>query len=181
MFLQGKEVHYFDREEYFRSNLPDYEIYHNSFSYNPQKHKVIGEVTPIYMYWEPCMRRIWEYNKNIKIIVILRNPIERAYSGWRMEKLRNAENISFSEAIRNEIERCRESLSYQHRVYSYIDRGFYTEQVRRIFRLFPRQNCFFLKNEDLLDNHTKTLSRVFDFLEISKDVNIEPEILFSKK
>ena len=178
-FCREKEAHYFDREEYFRTGTPDYKIYHGFFDRDPQQHKVIGEVTPIYMYWEPCMKRIWEYNKNIKIIAILKNPIHRAYSGWRMEKLRNAENLSFPEATQNEVERCRENLPDRHRVYSYIDRGFYTEQVRRIFRFFPAQNCLFLKNEDLLNNHQKTLYEIFNFLGISKDVAIKPEIVFS--
>ena len=66
------------------------------------------------MYWHNAPRRIWQYNPDIKLIVILRNPIERAYSHWNMERSRNAEKLSFFDAIQSERDRCQEALSYQH-------------------------------------------------------------------
>ena len=67
-----KELHFFDNEKKFSSGKPDYSKYHDSF--NPQKlHKLLGETTPIYMYWNESPRRIWEYNPNMKLIVLLRN------------------------------------------------------------------------------------------------------------
>ena len=66
--------------------------------------------------------------------------------------------------IEKEPERCREALPSQHRVYSYIDRGFYAHQVRRLFNIFGRDNCLVLLNEELRNDHEKTLRRVFEFL-----------------
>ena len=80
-----KEVHFFDNKKFFNKNKPDYSKYHSFF--NPQSsHKLLGETTPIYMYWHDSPRRIWQYSPNMKIIVILRNPIDRAYSHWNMER-----------------------------------------------------------------------------------------------
>lgn len=161
-----KEVHFFDNEAAFRADSPDYTSYHSFFTLELQ-HKVVGEATPIYMYWRDAPRRIWQYNSDMKIIVLLRNPIDRAYSHWNMERQRNAETASFWESIRNEEERCREALPYQHRVYSYIDRGFYLEQLRRLWAYFPKKQVLVLRNEELQNNPNETLQKVFAFLGVS--------------
>jgi Sulfotransferase domain len=160
-----KEVHFFDSENIFRDNKPDYSDYHSAFS--PKiSHKILGEATPSYMYWYDAARRIWHYNPNMKLIVVLRNPIDRAYSHWNMERYRNAERLPFWDAIKNEQQRCRESLPYQHRVYSYTDRGFYLEQLRRLWFYFSKANVLILKNEFLKDQPNKTLNEVCKFLKV---------------
>lgn len=97
-FAQVKEVHFFDTDYLFKAPPPPYHIYHRHF-----KNKsgcIFGEATPIYMYWNPAIKRIKDYNPDMKLIFILRNPIERAYSHYIMEYKRDAETLSFSEAIR---------------------------------------------------------------------------------
>jgi len=91
------------------------------------------------MYWQNAPKRIWQYNPEMKIIIILRNPIERAFSHWNMERSRNAEHLSFWDAINTEKLRCQETLPLQNRVYSYIDRGFYIKQLENIWRYFPKK------------------------------------------
>jgi|SRR5579864_239363 len=154
-----KELHFFDREEENR----DYKKYQANFKPKSQ-HRVTGEASPIYMYWETAPYRIWKYNPKMKWILTLRNPVERAFSAWNMETKRGKEKLSFTEAIEKEVERCREALPLQHRVYSYIDRGFYAHQVHRLFNIFDKDNCLTLLNEDLRHDHEKTLRRVLEFL-----------------
>src|ERR1700740_530676 len=101
-----KELHYFDNEREF-SGRPDYEKYHTHFNPTPQ-HRVIGEASPIYMYWNTAPYRIWNYNPKMKWILVLRNPVERAFSAWNMEVSRGAEQLSFKDAIEHGAERCRE-------------------------------------------------------------------------
>jgi hypothetical protein len=161
-----KEVHFFDNEACFASGKPDYSGYHRRF--NPEKaHKALGEATPIYMYWNDAPRRIWEYNPGMKFILLLRDPIERAYSHWNMERIRNADPFSFWDAIKNEEARCREALPLQHRVYSYISRGLYTQQLHRLWAYFPRDRVLCLKSEDLKAGLDEALSRVCEFLRVS--------------
>jgi len=133
------------------------------------------------MYWYDSPKRIWQYNPQMKFIIILRNPIERAFSHWNMETGRGAESLSFSEAIRTEVERCRAALPLQHRVFSYIDRGFYTEQLRRIWHYFPREQTLVIKNEELRNDLQQTLGKISSFLGVSefegvahKDVHSRP-------
>lgn len=171
---KNKEVHFFDNEEVFKNSKVDYSLYHAAFNPLPH-HKVVGEATPIYMYWYDAPRRMYEYNPHLKLIVILRNPIERAFSHWNMERSRNAETLSFWEAIINENERCREALPYQHRVYSYVDRGFYLEQLRRLWTFFPVEQVLILRNEELRNSFRLTLNKVFRFLgvELMQDIKFK--------
>jgi len=160
-----KEVHYFDNEREFEST-PNYNNYHKHFP-RIKSNTLRGELTPIYLYWNDSMRRIYEYNKNMKIIILLRNPIERAYSHWNMERARNRECYPFYEALINEGQRSRESLPLQHRIFSYVDRGYYSEQIRRVRRYFKQENILILRHELLRDHMSITLTEIADFLQIS--------------
>ena len=167
-----KELHFFDRE----SDNTDYKSYHANFK--PEKqHRVIGEASPIYMYWETAPYRIGRYNPQMKWIIALRNPVERAFSHWNMERTRRKESLGFREAIEREAERAREALPLQHRVYSYVDRGFYAHQLRRLIGIFGRENCLVLLNEDLRGDHARTLGRVFEFLDVDP-ATISPSNIF---
>lgn len=172
-----KEVHFFDDETVFARQPVDYSLYHNAFSPSA-RHKIRGECTPIYMYWHNAMERIWQYNPAMKIIIILRNPIERAFSHWNMERSRNAEPLSFWDAICNERDRLQEALPFQHRVFSYIDRGMYVEQLQKILDLFPKHNVLVFKHEALKENPQKVLAEVFNFLGVSP-LLIENKTVFS--
>lgn len=162
-----KEVHYFDNEEYFRGIKPNYYHYHANFTVGLNE-KLYGESTPVYAHWDPAIRRIWEYNSAIKLILVLRNPVDRAYSHWNMIVQRGAESLDFHQAIRSEIDRCRAALPLQHRLYSYVSRGFYSEQIRRIWRFFPQDQVLILKSEDLKERNALTLEKVAAFLGIGK-------------
>lgn len=176
-----KEVHFFDNEELFRGKEADYSLYHACFTPDSSRRQVFGEATPIYMYWYPAPKRIWDYNPFMKWILILRNPIERAYSHWNMESNRGQESVPFLEAVKQERKRCREMLPEQHRVYSYVDRGFYTEQIRRIWHFFPVEQTLFIKSEELRHAPRVVLERVCDFLQVGKLLDVGCEIVHAGK
>ncbi len=174
---QTKEVHFFDNEDFFQKPDVNYSEYHNHFDFTAVK-KVYGEATPIYLYWDPCSKRIWKYNKNIKLIILLRNPIDRAFSHWNMEFDRNADTDTFFNCIRNEKDRLKEALTTQHRVYSYVDRGLYSQQIIRYKKYFPDDQLLFIKYENFITNQNSTLKKVFDFLKIDSDkYTLEEEII----
>ena len=173
-----KEVHFFDNDEYFLTNSSPYDKYHKFF--NPKKnHKVIGESTPIYMFWINAMERIFNYNPNIKLIIILRNPIERAFSNWNMEIQRKREKRTFLESIQYEIKQLNREIK-QNRTYSYLRRGFYTDQIKRILKIFKKKQLLCLKNENLRNKPEDTLSLVSDFLDISKFKNTQKISIHSR-
>ncbi len=166
-----KEVHFFDDDLPFKEKNVDYSIYHNFFENLDHKY-LYGEVTPIYIYWQNALKRIKNYNKNIKLVVIFRNPTLRAFSHWNMEVSRGAENRSFQECIISDI-----NSTSQDRITSYVDRGMYGEQISRLLELFKRDQLLFLKYEDFLQNQKATISEILNFLKLESLINIEEKII----
>lgn len=159
-----KEVHFFDNEGIDWS-LPNYNIYHEFFS-NAENHQIMGEATPIYMFWKNSLKRIHAYNPNMKLIVSLRNPAERAYSHWKMEVSRDIETLAFLDAIWTEQDRLVDEASW--RQFSYVKRGFYGEQLSRAISLFPKDNILVLQQEDLLKNAVAVTDKICDFLGVEQ-------------
>ena len=161
-----KELHFFDNENLnWQQPQELYAGYHAQFTEAPPD-SLWGEATPIYSYWWPAMARIWEYNPAMRLILCLRNPVERAYSHWAMETGRGWDSAPFPEAIATEAQRCREALPHQHRVFSYVSRGFYSEQLRRLWSFYPREQTLILRQEQLLEDPSSTLCSVHRFLGI---------------
>lgn len=158
-----KEIHYFDNEYNFRYHNVNYAKYHSFFKMT-QAHTIAGEVTPAYMYWDSAMKRIWEYNPEIKILILLRNPIQRAYSHWNMNRVKGAEQLSFLDAVSPRNERLRSKLPFQNKKFAYLDRGHYTSQIRRIFRFFPREQVLIKRSSSLSHDPVGTLAEIFGFL-----------------
>ena len=103
----------------------------------------------------------------MKFIVILRNPIERAFSQWNMQRTRGIEPLDFMEAVREEPRRIAESAPKQLRKFSYVDRGRYAEQLERAFRLFPRERFLVIKYEEFRARQREVVEAVFRFLGLS--------------
>lgn len=166
MFLREHKDIYMPKEEghFFDHLHTTYDKYHKLFK-NRKNSSLLGECTPIYMFWPGSMEKIQLYNPNIKIICLLRNPIDRAYSHYRMELRRGIETKFFKEALVFE-EKKLKKISDSRRYYSYIARGMYSWQIERIYKLFPKNNVLFIKSEDLLSDHDETLEVIFNFLEI---------------
>lgn len=178
--IKRTEGHFFDDEEIFRTEPPNYSNYHREFQPSGRQ-RILGDNTPIYMYWYDAPRRIWEYNPRMKFIILLRNPIERAYSHWHMELTRKKDNVDFWTALQTEWVRCREALPFQHRFFSYTDRGFYTEQLRRLWHFFPREQILILKSEDLLDKPNMILKQILSFLSLDQLPPVTPLIKHKQK
>jgi len=156
-----KEVHFFD-DDSRDWGCPDYGAYHSEF---PADAGLIrGEATPIYLYWPQSLERIAAYNPQIRLIVMLRDPVERAWSHWRMERARG-ETEPFSWCIRQGRARLLAATPWgHHRDFSYVERGFYGEQVERLFGLFPRDQVLLVRAEDLRTDPTAVLTQVSRFL-----------------
>lgn len=163
-----KEVHFFDEDQtYFQRALAGYAGYHLHFAPTATT-KLVGEITPAYIYWSDVPRRIWQYNPAMKLIAILRNPITRAFSHWNMERDRGVDSLPFWDALQSERERCRAALPLQHRAYSYVDRGYYTAQLRRLWSFFPPEQVLVIRYDDLRDRANDVLDRVFEYLGVEQ-------------
>jgi hypothetical protein len=175
-----KEPHYFDNDVHFQAKHPQHKIYHALFQPRDSR-QILGEATPIYMYWSKAMSRIQRYNPRMKLIVLLRDPAKRAYSQWNMESQRGNETRTFSEAIHAEVDELAMTPDKNHRLFSYVSRGYYHRQLTRIWQLFPRTQVLVLRSEALRDNPGATLASVQNFLTVNPMPAIEHRIEHAAK
>jgi Sulfotransferase domain len=161
-----KETHFFDDETLDWQN-PPYDKLDAYFS--GETEKVCGEATPITLFWRPAIQRLHRYNPDTKFVLLLRNPVERAFSQWRHEYAGGRETLPFNEAIR-EVGRSRLATSGENdperRVFSYVERGFYAKQLRYLMQYFPVQNIHCEISEDLFHDQAPVLQRLSVFLGI---------------
>jgi hypothetical protein len=165
---EKKEVHFFDRDALFAGGDPDWAEYHAHFVPGAGDGRVWGENTPVYLYWEPVAERIVRYNPAMRLLAVLRDPVDRAFSHWQMTTRHGEETLPFGEAVRREAERCAGALPGQHRFWSYVDRGRYAGQIERYRRWFPAEQMLVLRSEELRDEPEGTFERVADFLGVER-------------
>ena len=168
-----QEMHFFDDEGIFSQQPVDYEQLHRHFRKRPVRLPPVrlglaGEVTPSYLYWRPAMERIRDYNLQIKLIILLRNPIDRAFAHWSMQRFKDRESLDFLDALKEEPRRIAQPLSIESRRFAYVDRGFYSSQLERVFKFFPREQVKLVRFEDFRDRKQKTLDSIFDFLGVKR-------------
>ena len=157
-----KEVHFFDNDALDWAT-PDYGPYHDQFDWTGEQ--IRGEATPIYVYWPGSLERIAAYRSDIKLILMLRDPVERAWSHWRMEAAWGVEPLAFAQAIRRGRQRLFSGEPWgHHREYSYVERGFYGDQLDRVLRLFARDQVLVLQAEDLAADPNGVLSQFNGFV-----------------
>ncbi|MCD6143414.1 sulfotransferase domain-containing protein [Thermococcus sp.] len=169
-----KEVHYFDLN--YNKGLDWYEKHFISSTSN---YKAIGEASPLYMYLKEVPERIHEVLPDVKLIFILRNPVDRAYSHYWHEVKIGYEKLSFEEAIEIEKERLSNGDIISIRHYSYLDRGKYIEQIRRFKKYFSKDQMLILFTEELRENPEKVMKTLFEFLEV--DPNFKSDLWYKKK
>lgn len=161
-----KELHFFDDETRDWAR-PDYDAYHAQF--DPPGARPCGEATPIYLYWPNALERIFAYNPAMRLVVTLRDPVQRAWSHWRMEYARGAELQPFAWCVRRGRQRLFDAHPWgHHREFSYVERGFYAEQLGRLLAIFPSEQVLVIRAEDLRADHAATLGAVRCFLGLAQ-------------
>jgi hypothetical protein len=168
-----KELHFFDNEEKYLKGISWYE---KEFFSEVKGEKVIGDITPIYMYLDYIPQRIYNaLGENIKFIFMLRNPIDRAYSHYWMSNRRGYEKESFEKAIELEKDRVRIG-NFEKINFSYIERGFYSKQIKNFLYYFPKKNMKFILFEDLIWDTSDIMKQILSFLEVDSNISINYNI-----
>ncbi len=156
-----QEIHYFDIEENFRRGPTWYQRFFEDWAGQPY----CAQTSPLYMYEPAAARRIHDLLPEARILFILRNPVDRAYSHYWHEVRFGYESRSFSEAL--DLEAQRISLGFEgRRQYSYLDRGRYAGQVERFFRLFGKEHCRVVLQDDLKASPETVRLEVSQFLRL---------------
>ena len=142
------------------------------------KETAIGEASPVYLYSPKAPERIWHYIPETKLIAILRNPVDRAYSSFLAEIRDGREPLNdFSQALQEEATRIRSDWSF---VWHYKQRGFYYAQLRRYFDKFDRDQIRVYLYDDWKVNNIRILQDIFHFLNVDDrfvpDVSIKHNV-----
>ena len=180
----SKELHFFD-ENYWRG----IEWYRRFFPLESRQRAmrrlgrdlVPGEGTPYYMFHPAVPERVAATLPDVRLLALLRNPVERAYSHYQHMVKSGREKLSFEQAVEAEEQRLAgvEELLLQdqpvwskqgnrkhqhHRHRAYVGRGLYADQLERWFAHFPREQLLVLRSEDFLARPDEVYAEVFDFL-----------------
>ena len=148
-----KELHFFDQPEHFDNGAEWYRRCFPRLSSNDGQRSITGEATPYYLFDPPVPKRMAEIVPKARLIALLRNPIDRAYSHYQMQVKRGTEPRTFEEAIEQ-----------QHS--SYVSRGIYVDQLLRWFEFFSKEQMLILKSEDFFERPLETLKVVLTFLDL---------------
>lgn len=177
-FSFDKEPMFFSSDEYFTRG----EVwYAKTFFSGSEQYPIRAEATPHYLYWAekvaPRIRQTFE-GKPIKFVVILRNPIERAYSWYWNMVIDGRETLPFLDALKEEETRLKENWTSLQRSgsmsYGYFKGGCYGSQLSKYFELFPKKQFHILLLDDLLSDQEKPVRNLFRFLEINSNISLIP-------
>jgi hypothetical protein len=179
---RSKETHYFDNNFY-----KNFRFYKSAFPFrNKNRNFITGESTPNYLYHKLVPKRICKYIPNVKLIVLLRDPVLRAFSHHQYLISRGEEHLSFEDAVKAEAGRVAEgrreladnpyvpSIKYQR--YAYMNKGMYAKQLKRWFNYFPTKQFLILKSEEFFENPNYVFLKVLNFLDLEEwsDYSIQP-------
>jgi len=169
-----KQIHFFDK--YFDRGIAWYK---GCFPFNikAKKNFITGEATPYYLCHPLAPSRISKIIPNVKLIVLLRNSVDRTYSHYKMEFSRKKEDLSFEDALEKENERLNGEIekiinnpkysSNHFPTHAYIYSSLYYDQIKMWLNFFPREQFLFIKSEDMFEHIDKIYNQTLTFLGLS--------------
>jgi len=168
-FPFNKEPQFFCVDELYRKGLS---FYLDTFFDGADRYSIKGDATPHYLYYEMVAARIAQMTKESppKFLVILRDPVSRAYSHyWNMIK-EGVETLSFEEALAAEQSRLDKFApgSLEHLGANYVGAGMYARQLEAYLRYFPRDRFHILLQEDLKLGRETILDPIWEFLGVPR-------------
>ncbi|MDG1719042.1 MAG: sulfotransferase [Flavobacteriales bacterium] len=170
LMSSAKEPDYFSDKEildqglyYGKSRIDSLIKYNNLFSKRDNE-KFLGDASVSYLFYPEVSNRIKEYNPESKIIIMLRDPIHRAFSHYLMDYRLGLTSKSFVEEFNNQ-----ESLNFQQ----HFLLGNYYNQVKKYLEVFETENVHIIWYSDFKQNTEKELQKVIEFIGLNTDFKID--------
>jgi len=173
-----KEPHFFDSRKFVSKGSGWYRARFPDPQQKEEDRTITGEASPYYLFHPLAARRAAQVVPDAKLIAMLRNPVDRAYSDYRHRIATGIEDLSFEGAIEAEEERLSGEeekmisdelyISRNHRCYGYLSRGIYVDQIKEWHRHFAPEQMLILKSEDFFEQPLENLFRVQRFLGLSE-------------
>ena len=173
-----KGVHYYDSEyrrglNWYRSHFP-IEVGGHHVARPTVDPAIVGEASPYYLFHPLAAARLASDFPDVRLIVLLRDPVERAYSHFKERTHHGGETLTFEEALDAEKERLRGEAeritaepgyrSVEHENHSYVAQGRYLDMLPRWFELFPREQFHIAASEDFYADPERYVNEVWSFL-----------------
>lgn len=165
-----KEPHFFDDNERFKKGI---EWYHHTYFSSIKKEKLVGEFTPTYLSNPASAKRIKScLDADVKLVVLLRNPIDRAYSHFLHTKRDQYEDLCFLDALEKESERLRLAKNSENFLsnlrYAYVEQGKYFKHIKRYLQHFKRGQVHIVIFEEFIKNPKEEVEKILYFLGLEK-------------
>ena len=179
---QFKEPHFFNINDNYEKG---FSWYLNTYYKNSIDSKVVVDFTPSYLYSEKSAERIFEnLGKGVKFIIILRNPVDRAFSHYLHSKRDGHEKKDFESAIKLEQKRLGEYMLDNDFVselrFSYISQGLYFKMIKSYLKFYDLNDFLIINfDKEISNNMQVTLDRISKFLDI--EINSELSNIHSNK
>jgi hypothetical protein len=151
----------FKRESMIRDEVKYLELFKNA-----KTEKVIGEATPSYLHSPNSAYKIKERFPDSKIIISIRNPIERAHSGYFSNEFMRKDNLSFREMIDSHKKLMDKNEFY---IYNILEPGFFSKHIKRFQDNFTSDKIKVIVFEDYVKNTEKSIESILEFLELDTD------------
>ena len=132
-------------------------------------HAAAGEKSTNYLESSVAAKRIRHHLPDVKLVFILREPAQRAYSNWAWSRMNRMETADFETALANEDARERSLAPHLRyaRPHAYFSRGLYAAMLRPYFDLFPREQMLCLKFDDIVLKPNDLASRLHTFIGVT--------------
>lgn len=158
-----KELHFYDL--YYERGLQWY------LSLFPEKNSngypLTGDVTPRYLPHPEVPRRMYSHFPDAKLIILLRNPVARAFSGYKHTVRFGLTDLPFEYLIDREIEGICSGDSHAAPYSGTVVRGLYARQIKRWLEYYPKEQILILISEDFFKNTQKNMDKIYAFLGLS--------------
>lgn len=181
-----KELRYFSSIDNPENNGPNVYKQHNIKSKSEYLHQfdnattetAIGEVSPQYLYYPKTANRIHAIMPDVRLIVILRNPIDRAYSSF-LHAVRDwhEDSKTFREALQKEETRINQKWPM---LFHYVNAGFYSIQLKRYFNVFSKEQIKIIVYDDFVRTPDAVITDLFSFVNVDNsfkpDMSVHPNL-----
>ncbi len=169
----AKELHYFDRPGRFENGIEWYREHFPPPEWQDGHRTITGEATPRYLFESNVPERMAQVLPDVRLIVLLRNPVDRAYSQYHRSVRNGQEDRSFLETVEQELAALAAAESsgrgllpatIEKETYSQLARGIYVDQLARWREFFPEGQMLIIRSEDFFEDVTGILETAQDFL-----------------
>lgn len=175
--FEGEELNFQGPKVQINSSITDLESYQALFQ-GVKDEKAIGEASALYLGIPKAPERIDHYLPDVKMIAILRHPVDRAYASF-MHLIRDGREplTNFADALEAEEKRIAENWGF---LWRYKQLGFYSAQLERYFKRFPREQMRVYLYDDFCERPLEIIQDIFQFLDIDRnfipDLSVKPNV-----